>query len=175
MLIDNINFINYIEKMVGESHPTLADTLNRSLKELIAKFENGEADTQVTRNHIGIASATDVTVGVVSDDLVYWDEVTSKWIKAVDKADGIIDVEKLVVYIFGLTEFKTINTLVPGTDYYLDSVTPGAITTDTTSGIVVGRAFTNTTVLNKLTGGSSVNLDSTINDILGNLITEVIA
>ena len=153
MALDGINFLKYNEFMIGDSHSSLTDTLNRPLKELIELFGTGQADTQVTRNHIKINSGTEVEASVVTDDIVYWDEVSNKWIKAYLEADGIIDVEKGIVYIFGLYEFQSIDTLVPGTKYYLDLDIPGAITDDPFSGVLVGRAFTTTKILNVCTGG----------------------
>lgn len=175
MALDSgINYINYTDPLVGENHPlALTDTLNRALKEFSAKFDEGNADTQVMRNHIKIASATDVAVGVVSDDIVWFNPATSKYEKAVDSsAVGIIDVEKLVVYIFGMTQFKTINNLVIGTKYYLDGASAGDITTLDISGVLIGTAFGTNTILNVTTGGGGggsgfppVDVSSAFNEI----------
>lgn len=155
-LIDGINFIQYSENMIGGNHPlALTDTLNRALKEFIEKFELGDADTQVTRNHIKIDSATDIQAGVVSDEVVWFNPSTSKWEKAIDEnATGIIDVENLMVFIFGMYTFKTLNSLVIGTKYYLDETTPGGITDTETSQILIGTAFDTNTILNVTTGGA---------------------
>jgi len=155
-LDSNITFINYDVPLVGANHPLeLTDTLNTPLKQLIAKFENGNADTQVTRTHIKIGSATDITAGVVDDDIVYYNFTTSKFDKASDdRALGIIDVTNLIVYIFGMYTLKSINTLVPGTKYYLDESLPGKLTTLKNSGVLIGIAFDTDQILNVTTSGS---------------------
>lgn len=169
-----INYINYTDPLVGENHPlALTDTLNRALKEFSAKFDEGNADTQVMRNHIKIASATDIAVGVVSDDIVWFNPATSKYEKATDSsAVGIIDVENLMVLIFGMYQFKTLNTLVIGTKYYLSSTVAGAITDLDISGVLIGTAFGTNTILNVTTGGGAggsgfppVDVSSAFNEI----------
>ena len=153
-LSDNINFIQYNENMVGSNHPlSLTDTLNRALKDFIAKFDSGNADTQVTRNHIKIASSTDIQTDVVSDDIVWFNPSSSKWEKAINSnAVGIIDVENLIVFIFGMCTLKTINNLVIGSKYYLDLSTPGGLTTNDSSSILIGTAFSANQILNVMFG-----------------------
>ena len=149
-LDSNINYINYDDVLVGENHPLgLTDTINRPTKELAAKFDAGLADVQVSRTHIKINSATDVAIGVVSDDFVWFNPSTSKYEKSsTDYVLGIIDLDKLVIYTSGFTTFKTKNNLVPGSKYYLDVSQPGKITTSELSGIMIGIALTTTTIMN---------------------------
>lgn len=156
-LSTGINFIQYNENMVGQNHPlALTDTLNRALTEFIGKFDSGDADTQVTRTHIKLASATDIQTDVVDDDIVWFNSSTSKWEKAYDaNAVGIIDVANLIIYIFGKYTFKTLNTLTVGSKYYLNVGTPGAITLDASSGILIGTALTIDTILNVTTSSAS--------------------
>lgn len=149
-LDSNVNYINYDDVLVGENHPLgLTDTINRPTKELAAKFDAGLADTQVSRTHIKINSATDVAIGVASDDYVWFNPSTSKYEKtSSDFVLGVIDLDLLVIYTSGLTRFKTKNDLVPGAKYYLSVTTPGAITTSELSGIMVGIALGTGTIMN---------------------------
>ena len=154
---NGINYYSDTEYAVGDGHPTSADTINRALKELIAKFDNGQADTQVYRNCISIDSPTNITVGVVDDDTVYYDTSTSKWIKATDKAYGIIDVTKQVVYIFGKYTLLTKNDLIAGETYYVDNANPGQYIADNTSGVLVGEAMsTNEILITAVSGGIAI-------------------
>lgn len=155
-LANGINFLEFSEFLVGQNHPTLTDTVNRALKQIVAKFDSG-ADTQVTRNVIKIPSATDIEVSVNDDDLVYYNTSTSKYEKAIDSNIlGFIDKTNLMVHTFGMYQLLTINSLVSGSKYYLDSGTPGGLTTDSSSGIYVGIAFGTNKILNSTIGNITI-------------------
>ena len=74
-------------------------------------------------------------VGVVDKDVVRWDAAAGNFAKAVadgtanNQAVGFADVTNALVYAFGETRAGLFAGLTPGARYYLDAVTPGAITT----------------------------------------------
>ena len=142
-----INYLNYDEVLIGENHPLgYTDTSNRPVKELSAKFDNGLADIQVPRTHIKITSEQLGTV--TNDDIVYLNTTTKLFEKAFDSdAIGIIDVDNLMIYTFGVCYFQNA-TLTPGEKYYLDNSTPGAITTNSASKILLGYSLSTDTIFN---------------------------
>ncbi len=146
------------------------DTLNRALKNLVTIFNTGLADTQVRRINFKITGAQEVQNGVVSDDVVYYNNLTSKYEKAVadnKNALGIIDVENLIIYSFGEYTLKNINTLVPGTAYFLHNANPGELVPFTdvanTSSTHVGVAVASNIIeINKFVDAELASV--TIND-----------
>ena len=155
----NLNYFQASEFIVGENHPTLVDNFNRALKQLVSEFDTG-ADTQVTRNIIKITSATDIDPSVVDDDLVYYNTSTLKFEKAIDSSVlGFIDTTNLNIYTTGKYQLIGISTLTPGAKYYLDTTTPGSITTSNASGIYVGQAFSTNTILNTSFNNIGVDLN----------------
>ena len=156
-LSDNINFIQHIEHYIGENQILgLDDTANRALKELIAKFDNGQADTQVYRNFFNVTPSS-IAEDVVSDDLVQYDFDTNKWIKSIDTVWGVIDVELAIVQVFGVYTMKNETSLIPGSKYYLDGYNHGQYTTSGVSGIVFGDALANDTILILALSGTTSN------------------
>lgn len=156
----DLNYLNYDENIIGANHPLLLDdTINRPVKELCEKFDLGLADVQVPRTHIKIDSATEIEATVVNDDIVYLNQTTGKYEKSFDtQILGIIDVDNLMVYTFGMTNLKS-TTLTPGEKYYLNTSTPGAITTNDISGIFIGTAYGTDKILNvAVTVGSLFSL-----------------
>ena len=173
---DDLNYIAYTENAVGKDHPTLDDTMNRALKELVALFDAG-ADTQVTRTAIKIDSATDIDSGVSDDDLVYYNSNTGKYEQAIDEnVLGFIDTTNLIIYTSGMYELVSTTPFTANNKYYLDLDNAGQVTTDDSSGIYVGLAFDT----NKILNGCSLNgylgvVESKNSEVDGNAIAYSIA
>ena len=156
-LSNNLQYIQHIEHFIGQGHPLgLDDSANRPLKELISKFDNGEADTQVFRNFFTINSE-DLEIDVVDDDLVELDSTTLKWKKSDTRPIGIIDVSTLRIYIFGKYTLKNETSLIAGEKYFLDSNNDGEYTTSEISTKVVGDAISNDTMIITTLSGTIVN------------------
>lgn len=145
------------------------DVLNRGLKNLIAKFDSGDADTQVRRINFKISGAQLVEETVISDDVVYFNQSSGKFEKAVYSdynALGIIDVENLIIYSYGEYTFKNINNLVAGKAYHLHIGNDGELVANdnlaNASSVHIGVALgTNKIEINKFVNAtfSSVTID----------------
>lgn len=106
------------------------DVANRPLKELVSLFNNGNADTQVRRINFKIDGAQQIADGVISDDVVWFNNTTGKYELATwdsTQAMGFIDVENLQIYSFGEYTLKNINDLIPGNAYSISKLNAGKI------------------------------------------------
>jgi len=89
---------------------------------------------------------------VVNTDVVYWNSGTSEFTKAVansaatSNVAGIADVANTRLYLFGESPDGLFSGLTPGSRYYLDPTTPGAITTvrPATFAVFIGIALSAT-------------------------------
>jgi len=177
-MLDISTYIQANEQINGENGaPGEVDVANRPLKELVALFNEGNADTQVRRINFKIAGAQEVADGVVSDDVVWFNNTTGKYELATwdsTQAMGFIDVEALQIYSFGEYTFKNINTLVPGLSYSISKSNAGKIVpnTDTLNSSYshMGVARDNNVIeINKFV--DSVFDSVTINDVTASVAT----
>jgi hypothetical protein len=153
------------------------DVANRPLKELVSLFNSGNADTQVRRINFKIDGAQQIADGVISDDVVWFNNTTEKYELASwdsTQSMGFIDVENLQIYSFGEYTFKNINDLIPGHAYSISKLNAGKIVSNTDvinssySHMGVARA-NNKIEINKFV--DSVFDSVTINDITSSLGT----
>lgn len=153
------------------------DVANRPLKELVSLFNNGNADTQVRRINFKIDGAQQIADGVISDDVVWFNNTTGKYELATwdsTQAMGFIDVENLQIYSFGEYTLKNINDLIPGHAYSISKLNAGKIVSNTDginssySHMGVARA-NNKIEINKFV--DSVFDSVTINDVSSSLGT----
>lgn len=103
-------------------------------------------------NSAVIITGTTFAVGVANGDAVRWDSGASNFAKAIadgtvnDRAVGFADVTNSKVYCYGETP-ALFSGLTPGSRYYLDATTAGAITTTKPSdAVIVGIAKSATTL-----------------------------
>jgi len=147
MPIPTIPYIQYNEKLVGENHPLfLADTINRPIRQLVDYLQSGESDIPVARLNIKVDSISDIAFDVVNDDVVWFNPSTMKFERAFDEMTGIIDIDNLIVYTYGMYDLKQTSTLIKGEKYYLDTTVPGKLTL--TEGKLVGVAYGTSKILN---------------------------
>ena len=153
------------------------DVANRPLKELVSLFNNGNADTQVRRINFKIDGAQQIADGVISDDVVWFNNTTGKYELATwdsTQAMGFIDVENLQIYSFGEYTLKNINDLIPGNAYSISKLNAGKIVSNADainssySHMGVARA-NNKIEINKFV--DSVFDSVTINDVSSSLGT----
>lgn len=187
-MIENLNYIQANEAINGENGaPGELDVANRPLKELINLFNTGNANTQVRRINFKIPASQMITDGVVSDNVVSFDNITGKYVKTNwqdKKALGIIDVENLTIYSFGEYKLKNKTDLIPGKAYFLSQLTDGEYVdqdSEFASATHIGVAITNDTIeINKYIDATfaSVQIDdvnpSFINTYSSNKIEELL-
>lgn len=171
-MIENLNYIQANEAINGENGaPGELDVANRPLKELINLFNTGNANTQVRRINFKIPASQMITDGVVSDNIVSFDNNTGKYVKTNwqdKKALGIIDVENLTIYSFGEYKLKNKTDLIPGKAYFLSQLTDGEYVdqdSSVASATHIGVAITNDTIeINKYIDATfaSVQIDDVI-------------
>jgi len=164
-LDDSLNYIAYHEAMVGDGHPSLESTLNRALHDLANLLDNGDADTQVRRLNIKITDPTTIDSSVVDNDVVFLNESTGKYEPAFDeRALGVIDLTTNSIYTEGLYKFKTLNTLVVNTLYYLDKTNPGKLVSQSSvnrSSNAIGIALSSSDMVIGSIGSLSGKVDRT--------------
>lgn len=175
-MIENLNYIQANEAINGENGaPGELDVANRPLKELINLFNTGNANTQVRRINFKIPASQMITDGIISDNVVSFDNITGKYVKTNwqdKKALGIIDIENLTIYSFGEYKLKNITNLIPGKAYFLSQLNDGEYVdqdSQYTSATHIGVAITNDTIeINKYIDATFASVQ--INDVTPSFI-----